>query len=50
MLMLSAESRLSSTTRIRFRDIASATGIMIGDKGERYGAIDMRSDGQAVGY
>jgi gamma-glutamyltranspeptidase/glutathione hydrolase len=30
--------------------IASATGIMIGEKGERYGAIDSRSDGQAVGY
>jgi gamma-glutamyltranspeptidase/glutathione hydrolase len=30
--------------------IASATGIMIGEKGERYGAIDSRSDGQAIGY
>jgi gamma-glutamyltranspeptidase/glutathione hydrolase len=30
--------------------IASATGIMIDDKGVRLGAIDSRSDGLAVGY
>ncbi len=30
--------------------IASATGIMIDDKGVRLGAIDSRSDGVAVGY
>lgn len=30
--------------------IASATGIMIDDKGVRLGAIDSRSDGKAVGY
>jgi gamma-glutamyltranspeptidase/glutathione hydrolase len=30
--------------------IASATGIMVGTDGVRYGAIDSRSDGQAVGY
>lgn len=31
-------------------NIASATGIMIGADGVRYGAIDSRSDGLAVGY
>ena len=31
-------------------NIASATGIMIDDKGVRLGAIDSRSDGLAVGY
>ncbi|MEJ7847674.1 MAG: gamma-glutamyltransferase [Pyrinomonadaceae bacterium] len=31
-------------------NIASATGIMIGDDGVRLGAIDSRSDGMAVGY
>jgi len=30
--------------------VASATGIMIDDKGVRLGAIDSRSDGKAVGY
>jgi len=30
--------------------IASATGIMIGDDGARLGAIDERSDGAAIGY
>ena len=30
--------------------IASATGIMIDEKGVRLGAIDSRSDGMAVGY
>lgn len=30
--------------------IASATGIMIDDRGVRLGAIDSRSDGEAVGY
>ena len=30
--------------------IASATGIMIDDKGVRLGAIDSRSDGKAIGY
>lgn len=30
--------------------IASATGIMLGADGVRYGAIDSRSDGAAVGY
>lgn len=30
--------------------IASATGIMIGPDGVRYGAIDSRSDGEAIGY
>ena len=30
--------------------VASATGIMIGDDGARLGAIDGRSDGEAVGY
>lgn len=30
--------------------IASATGIMIGTDGVRYGAIDSRSDGTAIGY
>ncbi|MBK9165390.1 MAG: gamma-glutamyltransferase [Acidobacteria bacterium] len=31
-------------------NIASATGIMIGGDGVRYGAIDSRSDGAAVGF
>lgn len=31
-------------------NVASATGIMIDDKGVRLGAIDSRSDGMAVGY
>jgi len=31
-------------------NIASATGIMIGSDGVRYGAIDSRSDGAAIGY
>ena len=31
-------------------NVASATGIMIDDKGIRLGAIDVRSDGLAVGY
>jgi gamma-glutamyltranspeptidase / glutathione hydrolase len=31
-------------------NIASATGIMIDDKGIRLGAIDSRSDGEAIGY
>ena len=30
--------------------IASATGIMIGNDGIRFGAIDSRSDGEAIGY
>ncbi|HMJ09116.1 MAG TPA: gamma-glutamyltransferase [Pyrinomonadaceae bacterium] len=30
--------------------IASATGIMIGSDGARLGAIDSRSDGEAIGY
>jgi len=30
--------------------LASATGIMVGSDGVRYGAIDSRSDGKAVGY
>lgn len=30
--------------------VASATGIMVGSDGIRYGAIDSRSDGEAVGY
>lgn len=30
--------------------IASATGIMLGTDGVRYGAIDSRSDGAAIGY
>lgn len=30
--------------------IASATGIMIDDKGVKIGAIDVRSDGEAIGY
>lgn len=30
--------------------IASATGIMIDEKGVRLGAIDSRSDGEAIGY
>jgi gamma-glutamyltranspeptidase/glutathione hydrolase len=30
--------------------IASATGIMIDDEGVRLGAIDARSDGEAIGY
>lgn len=30
--------------------IASATGIMIDEKGARLGAIDSRSDGEAIGY
>lgn len=30
--------------------IASATGIMIDEKGVRFGAIDSRSDGEAVGF
>jgi gamma-glutamyltranspeptidase/glutathione hydrolase len=30
--------------------IASATGIMIGPDGVRLGAIDSRSDGEAIGY
>jgi gamma-glutamyltranspeptidase / glutathione hydrolase len=30
--------------------IASATGIMIANDGARIGAIDERSDGEAVGY
>lgn len=31
-------------------NIASATGIMIDDEGVRLGAIDSRSDGEAIGY
>jgi gamma-glutamyltranspeptidase / glutathione hydrolase len=31
-------------------NIASATGIMIDEKGVRIGAIDPRSDGEAIGY
>ncbi len=31
-------------------NIASATGISIGEDGVRFGAIDSRSDGEAVGY
>ena len=31
-------------------NIASATGIMVDEKGVRLGAIDSRSDGEAVGY
>ena len=31
-------------------NIASATGIMIGEDGVRLGAIDSRSDGEAIGY
>lgn len=37
----------------KFGDVgynASATGIMIDDKGVRLGAIDSRSDGEAIGY
>ncbi len=30
--------------------VATATGIMVDDKGVRLGAIDSRSDGKAVGY
>lgn len=30
--------------------IAAATGIMVDEKGVRFGAIDSRSDGVAVGY
>jgi gamma-glutamyltranspeptidase/glutathione hydrolase len=30
--------------------VASATGIMIDDKGVRLGAIDSRSDGAAIGF
>ncbi|MGI8812163.1 MAG: gamma-glutamyltransferase [Pyrinomonadaceae bacterium] len=30
--------------------IASATGIMVGTDGVRFGAVDMRSDGEAIGY
>ncbi len=32
------------------RNLASATGIAVDDKGVRLGAIDSRSDGMAVGY
>ncbi len=31
-------------------NLASATGIMIGEDGTRFGAIDSRSDGAAIGY
>ncbi len=31
-------------------NIASATGISVNEKGMRFGAIDSRSDGEAVGY
>ncbi|MFM9905367.1 MAG: gamma-glutamyltransferase [Pyrinomonadaceae bacterium] len=31
-------------------NVASATGVMVDDKGVRLGAIDSRSDGMAVGY
>ncbi|CAN5300386.1 gamma-glutamyltransferase [soil metagenome] len=31
-------------------NIASATGISVDEKGVRYGAIDSRSDGEAIGY
>jgi gamma-glutamyltranspeptidase/glutathione hydrolase len=31
-------------------NVASATGIMIDEKGVRLGAIDSRSDGAAIGY
>jgi gamma-glutamyltranspeptidase/glutathione hydrolase len=31
-------------------NVASATGIMIDEKGVRLGAVDPRSDGAAVGY
>jgi gamma-glutamyltranspeptidase/glutathione hydrolase len=30
--------------------IASATGVMVDDKGIRLGAVDSRSDGMAIGY
>ncbi|MEZ5346758.1 MAG: gamma-glutamyltransferase [Pyrinomonadaceae bacterium] len=32
------------------RNLASATGIAVDDKGVRLGAIDSRSDGKAIGY
>ena len=34
----------------RPNNVASATGIMIDEKGVRLGSVDSRSDGQAVGY
>jgi gamma-glutamyltranspeptidase/glutathione hydrolase len=34
----------------RSGNIASATGIMIDEKGVKMGAIDPRSDGEAIGY
>ena len=34
----------------RAGNIASATGIMIDQKGNRIGSIDPRSDGEAIGY
>lgn len=38
------------TLAARPGNLASATGIMIGGDGTRFGAIDSRSDGAAVGY
>ncbi len=41
---------LGHTMAARPSNIASATGIMIDSDGSRLGAIDSRSDGEAVGY
>jgi gamma-glutamyltranspeptidase/glutathione hydrolase len=42
--------RKGHTLAARPGNLASATGIMIGEDGVRFGAIDSRSDGTAVGY
>ncbi len=46
----SALEKLGHNFAPRLANIASATGIMIDEKGVRLGAIDSRSDGEAVGY
>lgn len=45
-----ALEKLGHKFSARPTNIASATGIMIDEKGVRLGAIDSRSDGEAVGY
>ena len=46
----SALEKLGHNFAPRPTNIASATGIMIDEKGVRLGAIDSRSDGEAIGY
>lgn len=46
----SALEKLGHNFAPKTANIASATGIMVDEKGVRLGAIDARSDGEAVGY